>query len=113
DVPKKQCTGNEKCGNNLRSRTAVKNPANEGDQDFARVRSRRFQIERKGKGSPRPAWTRGEGSRYVRGRAAGRLSAFHSTRRGGGCARRVRTWNCCRWLWQRRSDDCQQSERGA
>src|SRR5205809_502687 len=60
-----------------------------------------------------PPGTRGEGSRYVRGRAAGRLSTFHSTRHGGGCARRMRTWNCFWWLWQRRSDGGQQSARGA
>src|SRR5437016_1699667 len=80
---------------------------------FLRVRSRWFQIEGKSKDLTRPTWTRGEGFGYVRGRAAGRLPAFYSAGSGSGCAWRMRTWNCFRWLRQRRSDGGEQSARGA
>src|SRR5947199_129141 len=92
---------------------AVKNPIKQHDEDFARIRSRRFQIERKSQGLTRPAWARSERCWDVRGRAASRLSAVYSTSRGSGCAWRVRTGNCLRGLRQRRGDGGEQSPRGA
>src|SRR5438128_2489343 len=92
---------------------AVKNPVKQRDEDFARVRSRWFQIEGKSKDFTRPTWTRGEGFGYLRGRAAGTLSTFYSPGSGSGCGWRMRTCNCFRWLRQRRSDGSEQSARGA
>src|SRR5438132_11541179 len=110
---KNLATPNKNSGNNSRSCTAVKNPIKQDDEDFARIRSRRFQIERKSQGLTPPTWARSERCWDVLGRAAGRLSAVYSTGRGSSCARRMRTGNCLRWLRQWRGDGGEQSARGA
>ena len=64
----------------------MRNPIKQHDEDFARIRSRRLQLERKSQGLTRPAWARSERCWDVRSRAAGRLSTVYSTGRGSGCA---------------------------